>query len=443
MVGWLPDVGDVRVKVGVAVLGLTAGLALAFGSAASAQTAAGVSAASSVASFYDRFQQRPIWFHNGVVDPAAARLITILRRSPFDGLPNGPALAAGVEAALSQAQTGNPAAIAAADRQLSAAWVEYVQRIKQPTPGMIYAYPVLSPQGTRTDQILLTAAAAPSLGAYLTATSNVNPTYAQLRDTAWAQAQATGNVTPDPRLLANLDRVRSLPAGGRYVLVDSGSQLLTMFENGQPVDSMKIVVGKPDLPTPLIASMMHYIVFNPYWNVPDHLVRKVTAPNVLKEGSAYLKRQGYQVMADWTVNSAVVPWTDVDWKAVQAGKVHIRVRQDPGPRNSMGKLKFPFPSGQDIYLHDSPEREYFDKDQRSLSNGCVRLDDARRLGRWLLGTDPVAPSNTAEIQQQLPQGVPVYLTYITAQVRNGQITYLPDPYGWDSQPSQQIASSAS
>ena len=269
----------------------------------------------------------------------------------------------------------------------------------------------------------------------------MNPVYAQLRDAAWAQAQATGNFTPDPRLLANLDRVRSLPATGRFVLVNSGSQVLTMFDNGQPVDSMRIVVGKPELPTPLIASMMHYIVFNPYWNVPDHLVRKVTAANVLKEGNAYLKRQGYQVMADWTVDLPVLPWTDVDWKGVAAGKVHIRVRQDPGPRNSMGKLKFPFPSGQDIYLHDSPEREYFARDQRDLSNGCVRLDDARRLGRWLLGSDPVAPSDKAEIQMQLPQGVPVYLTYITAQVRDGQITYLPDPYGWDSTPAQ-VASSA-
>ena len=147
-------------------------------------------------------------------------------------------------------------------------------------------------------------------------------------------------------------------------------------------------------------------------------------------------------MADWTADSAVVPWKQVDWKAVAAGKVHIRVRQRPGPANSMGKLKFPFPSGQDIYLHDSPEREYFDRDQRSLSNGCVRLENAKRLGRWLLGREPVAPDKDAEIQLQLPGGVPVYLTYITAQVQNGQIAYLPDPYGWDSAPPAQLASSA-
>ena len=422
-------------------LRLIAGLLLVCaGGTAEAQVA--TPTASAVAGFYATFQQRPIWFHGGVADPATGQLLAILRRAPFDGMPSGPALAAGAEAALAEARSGNPADIQAADRLLSTDWVEYVQTIKQPTKGMQYAYPVLAPQGSRTDQILLTAAAAPSLTAYVTATSNVNPIYASLRDTAWAQAQATGNFTPDPRLLANLDRVRSIPAAGRFIVVDSGSQVLTMYDNGQPVDSMKVVSGKPELPTPLIASIMNYIVYNPYWNVPDHLVRKVTAPNVLKQGDAYLKRQGYRVMADWTVNSAVVPWTDVDWKGVLAGNVHIRVRQDPGPRNSMGKLKFPFPNGEDIYLHDSPEREYFDKNARSLSNGCVRLEDAKRLGRWLLGQEPVAPNQDAEVQVQLPRGVPVYVTYITAQVRNGQIAYLPDVYGWDSTPPQQLASSA-
>ena len=425
-------------------LGLIGGASLlAFAGSAIAQSTANPgAAASSVASFYSSFQSRPIWFHNGTADPAVGELVSILRRAPFDGLANGPALASSVEAALAQARSANPADVAAADRVLSDAWVQYVQRIKQPTPGMTYAYPVLAPQGSRADQILLTTAAAPSLSVYLAQVATVNPIYAQLRDTAWAQAQATGNMTPDPRLIANLDRVRSIPAGGRFIVVDSGQQLLTMFENGRPVDQMRVVAGKPELPTPMIASVMHYIVYNPYWNVPDHLVRKVTAPNVLKQGNAYLKRQGYEVMADWTVNSAVVPWTDVDWKAVQAGKVHIRVRQRPGPANSMGKLKFPFPNGQDIYLHDSPEREYFAMDKRNLSNGCVRLEDAKRLGRWLLGTEPVAPGTDAETQVQLPRGTPVYLTYITAQVQNGQIAYLADPYGWDSGTHQQLASAA-
>jgi murein L,D-transpeptidase YcbB/YkuD len=106
----------------------------------------------------------------------------------------------------------------------------------------------------------------------------------------------------------------------------------------------------------------------------------------------------------------------------------------------MGKMKFRFPSGEDIYLHDTPNKALFAKSQRTLSNGCVRLEDAARLGRWLLGREPIAPSADAEIRQQLPQGVPVYLTYLTAQPNTGGVTYLSDVYGWDGPSNQLVAS---
>ena len=407
-----------------------------FASAGAAQAIGGgqaissVPAAASVSAFYSSWSAHNIWFRNGAVDPAAAQLVSILKRAPFDGLESGPQLATQVEAALAQAQSGKADDVAAAERALSTAWVEYVQRLKQPTPGMTYVYPVLQPQGSRTDQILLTAAAAPSLAQHLTTVSNVNPVYAQLRDAAFAQAQVSGDLTPDPRLVANLDRVRSLPAGGKFILVDSGTQMLTMYENGRPVDSMKIVVGKTEYPTPMIASVMYYIVYNPYWNAPDHLVRKI-AQNYLSMGDKYLKTRGYQVMADWSTGSAVVPSDQVDWKAVASGKTQIRIRQKPQDDNSMGDLKFPFPNKLDIFLHDTPHKEYFAKANRNLSNGCVRLEDARRFGRWLLGTEPKPPGTDAEIQVQLPRGVPIYLTYTTAQVREGKIAYFADPYRLD------------
>jgi murein L,D-transpeptidase YcbB/YkuD len=424
-----------------------ASLAFLLGGAASAQPVSSdaapilAPAGVDVAAFYATFRPQPIWTRAGVNETAVAQLVAILQRAPFDGFADGPQLAAQVQAAVAQARSGDPTATTLAEHTFSAAWVRYVQFLKRPTPGMTYAYPMLRPQGTRIEQILLGAAAAPSLERYLLDTTNLNPLYVQLRDTAWAEAQASGNLTPDPRLLANLDRLRSIPSDGRFMIVDSGSQMLTLFEAGRPVDSMKVVVGKKELPTPLIASIMHYITYNPYWNVPDHLVRKVTAPNVLKQGAAYIKRQGYEVMADWTRESAVIPWQQIDWKSVEAGQTHIRVRQLPGPANSMGKLKFPFPNGEDIYLHDSPEREYFARDKRTLSNGCVRVEDARRLGRWLLGQDPAAPENGPEVQVQLPQGVPIYLTYITAQVKDGKLVYLDDPYGWDAPDRPQLASS--
>ncbi|MES2147002.1 MAG: L,D-transpeptidase family protein [Pseudomonadota bacterium] len=386
-------------------------------------------AAAGIASFYQRWNN-PVWFRAGADSPAVNQLIAILDRAQFDGLAEGPQLATQVRAAQAQARSGNPNDIATADRMLSAAWVAYVQRMKQATPGMTYIFPYLAPQGVRSDQILLTAAAAPSLEAYLTAASNPNYLYSQLRDTAMAQALAKGTTAPDPRVIANLDRLRSIPANGRFMVVDSGNQKLTLFENGKPYDSMKVVAGKTEYPTPMIASIMYYMVYNPYWNAPDHLVRKI-AQNYLTMGNSYLKGRGYQVMKDWTSASEVLPSEQVDWKAVAAGKVKIRIRQKPSDDNSMGDLKFPFPNGLDIFLHDTPHKEYFAKSDRMLSNGCVRLEDARRLGRWLLGTEPASPGDGAEIQVKLPQGVPIFLTYITVQAKDGQLSYLPDPYGWD------------
>jgi len=217
---------------------------------------------------------------------------------------------------------------------------------------MIYAYPVLQPRGSQPELILLTAAGAPSLSAYLAQVSNVNPIYSQLRDTAWAEAQASGNLTPDPRLLANLDRVRSIPATGRFLVVDAGTSMLTLYENGAPIDSMKVITGTSELPTPLIASYMYYITYNPYWHAPDHLVRKTIAPNVLKLGLNYFKSHGYDVIEDWSSDKVVDP-KSIDWKAAASGSLHLKIRQDPGPLNSMGILKFPFPNPEDIYLHDT------------------------------------------------------------------------------------------
>ena len=393
-----------------------------------------------VAAAYDTYRVQPIWFRGGNVDNAAvAQLIAILQRAPFDGFAEGPQLAAQVQAAVAQARTNSTAADSA-ERALSTAWVRYVQAIKRPTTGMIYAFPVLKPQGTRAEEILLTAAAAPSLTGYLTATSDLNPIYRQLRDAGWSDAQASGNLTPDPRLLANLDRVRSIRGSGRFLVVDAGSSMLTLYDNGQAIDSMKVITGTKELPTPMIASVMYYITYNPYWHAPDHLVRKTIAPNVLHLGLKYFSSRKYDVIDNWSENPNVIDPTTVDWKAAAAGTVHLKIRQGPGPLNSMGILKFPFPNPEDIYLHDTPDHAKFALENRNLSNGCVRVEDATRLGRWLLGSDPVAPGTDPETRVQLPKGTPIYLTYITAQVSDGKLSYLPDIYGWDTAPPTQFAS---
>ena len=397
------------------------------------------SIAPDVAAAYATYHIGSIWLRAGVDNPAVSQLIAILQRAPFDGIAEGPQLSTQVQTAVAQARI-NSGYAPDAEKILSSAWVRYVQALKRPTPGMTYAYPVLKPQGTNAVAILLTAAAAHSLVDYETETSELNPVYGPLRDAAWAEAQATNTPTPDPRLLANLDRARSIPNRGRFALVNSGDQRLTLFENGRPVDSMKVIVGTNQLPTPLIASIIYYVTFNPYWHAPDHLVRKTIAPTVLRQGMKYLKSHGYHVIDEWSESPKEIDAATVDWKGAAQGTVHVLVQQDPGPLNSMGNLKFPFANPDDIYLHDTPGKELFAKDVRNLSNGCVRVEDAKRFGRWLLGHDPTAPSADPEDNVQLPQGVPIVLTYLTAQVQDGKVVYLPDLYGWDKTSPPQVAS---
>ena len=215
-----------------------------------------------------------------------------------------------------------------------------------------------------------------------------------------------------------------------------------MFEDGRPVDSMKIIVGTKELATPLIASMMFYVTYNPYWHAPDHLVRKTIAPTYLRQGVKYLKSHGYHVIDEWSASANEVDAGTVDWKAAAAGTTHLLIRQDPGPLNSMGDLKFPFENPEGIYLHDTPSKDLFAKEVRNLSNGCVRLEDARRLGRWLLGQEPVAPGTDPETAVKLPKGVPIILTYLTAHVTDGKLAYLPDIYGWDTGGAPQVVASS-
>lgn len=393
-----------------------------------------------VQAFYASWRYAPIWFHGKTVDPAANELITILQRAPLDGLSSGPVIATQIQAALQRAATGDPAAIAYAEHTMSEALVLYADAMKKPVPGMTYGYAFMQPHPLPAEQILGAAAAVPSLQAYIDGIASPNTVYTAIRDAAWHQMQQSGSTVFDPRVIANLDRARGMPAKGRFVMVNAATQMLYMYQDGVPVGSMKVVVGdngkvlhRAGTETPLITSMIYYVIHNPYWNAPDNLVRINIAPLYLKQGESYLKWRGYHVMSDWTKEATIIPATKVDWKGVRAGTVHIRIRQDPGPDNFMGQLKFPFANPQDIYLHDTDpdDRSLFALAQRTRSNGCIRLENAPALATWLLGHAPVTTADEAEYPEKLAQGVPVYVTYLTAQPENGQLTFLKDIYGMD------------
>src|SRR6476646_9655336 len=202
-----------------------------------------------------------------------------------------------------------------------------------------------------------------------------------------------------------------IPLHGRYILVDAASARLYMMEDGRVRDSMRVIVGKPETPTPALKSVLNYETLNPYWHVGPDLAKTIIAPRVLKDGDAYLKQQGYEVVSAFGPEGRVIPADSVDWKAVAAGEAQILVRQRPGPANSLGHFKFDLPDGDGIYLHDTPRKELFAQDARNLSHGCVRLEDAPKLARWLLGKDPPATSIPEE-HVLLPRPVPISISYL-------------------------------
>ena len=165
--------------------------------------------------------------------------------------------------------------------------------------------------------------------------------------------------------------------------------------------------------------------------MPPDLAAERIAPNVLRQGLKYLDQLGYQILSDWTPGAEIIDPATIDWKAVADGKTEVMMRQLPGPHNAMGRRKFMFPNAEGIYLHDNPDRSLFQEASRLYSGGCVRLEDAPRLGRWLFGHDLEWEGATTEQPVRLDPPVPVYITYLTAMPSGSSIAFFDDVYGRD------------
>lgn len=236
-------------------------------------------------------------------------------------------------------------------------------------------------------------------------------------------------------LKINLERARRLPGTaekGRYVLVDVGAARIYLFENGRVQDTMKAIVGKPGSATPMMAALIRYASVNPYWNVPPDLAKSLIAPRVLAEGLGHLKAERYEVLSGWTTDATVVDPASVDWMAVADGSTEIRVRQLPGRGNSMGAIKFMLPNEFGIYLHDTPDKSLFKSDERWISNGCVRVEDARKLATWLFGDMPKGSDPDREEDVELATPVPVYMSYLTAGATSDGVVFRKDRYERDA-----------
>ena len=238
------------------------------------------------------------------------------------------------------------------------------------------------------------------------------------------------------RIAINMERAYRLPATrafDRYVVVDSGAAEAYLFANDRVVDGMRVIVGSPKTKTPMMAVLMRNAKANPYWNVPPELVRSLTAKRIREQGLSYLDDFHYEVLSDWSTSARVLDPKSVNWRTIASGRQDptIRVRQLPGPWNSMGKMKFEMPNDYGIYLHDTPLKELLAKEDRWISNGCVRLQDYRRFASWVFGYVP-QPTSPVEQNFPLPRPVPIYFTYLTVESAGHGVVFRPDPYGFDA-----------
>jgi len=230
------------------------------------------------------------------------------------------------------------------------------------------------------------------------------------------------------QIAANLERDRWLPRslGQRYILVNVPAFQLTAYDSGRKTLEMKVIVGQEyeDKATPVFADSMETVVFRPYWNITPDIQAKETEPKIAADPS-YMAQNNLEYYKDGGVT---------------------RIRQKPGPENSLGLVKFLFPNDFNIYLHDTPQKELFDKDVRAFSHGCIRVEKPVELASWVLGWDQ---SKVQQYEQgkdnnavKVPRKIPVYIEYATAYVKDGQLYFGNDLYHRDDELVKAIAGGA-
>ena len=209
---------------------------------------------------------------------------------------------------------------------------------------------------------------------------------------------------------------------------------------------MKVVVGKAyHHQTPVFAADLRYVIFRPYWNVPRSIQHAELVPK-LEQDRSYLAKNGYEVVTpqDAVVTGGVVD--DAVMAQLRSGRLWIR--QTPGPRNSLGLVKFLFPNEHDVYLHDTPSTELFSRSRRDFSHGCIRVEKPEQLAAWVLRDKAEwTPERIREsmkgaktIQVTLEAPIPVLIVYATAvALDNGGVRFFEDIYGQDAQVEQLLS----
>jgi murein L,D-transpeptidase YcbB/YkuD len=252
------------------------------------------------------------------------------------------------------------------------------------------------------------------------------------------------NVDVDARIRQielNLERWRWIPPhlGSRYVYVNVPAFELHAVENGEEAMSMAVVVGEEyeDNATPVFSDTMEYVVFNPYWNVPEAIASTEILPEA-RDDPDYLSENGYEIVAGWDEGADVVSPDRDALDLVESGE--YRIRQVPGPQNALGHVKFMFPNDFNIYLHDTPEEHLFDRARRAYSHGCIRVERPVDLADFVFSSDELGSESIRrrmdsgeQATEYIDDPLPVYILYWTAFVDDdGRVNFREDIYDNDS-----------
>lgn len=242
------------------------------------------------------------------------------------------------------------------------------------------------------------------------------------------------------QIALNMERWRWMPGTfeRRHIAVNAADASLALIEDGAPALSMRVVVGDPKHPTPTLRGVLNSLVLNPVWNVPTSIASKEILPK-LHGDPGYLLANRIRIVGAFPEGSAEAEGIGIDWTQYPT-HMPFQLRQMAGPDNSLGRIKFNLPNSDDIYLHDTPQRQFFAKANRALSHGCVRLENPLELALHLLKGQPEWPQE--KLAQGLDDGatktirvkrtIPVYLLYWTAWVDDGgAVQFRDDIYGRD------------
>ncbi len=233
----------------------------------------------------------------------------------------------------------------------------------------------------------------------------------------------------------NLERWRWMPKsfGDRHLRVNIAGFSLEVFENGQPVMQMPVIVGTQYRKTPVFSARMTYLEFAPYWTVPPTILREDKLPRIKRDPN-YLEKHHFRVInrvgGEWVTTDPAT----IDWSRVDARKFPGMLRMDPGPWNPLGRVKFMFPNPFNVYLHDTNEASLFRQNVRSFSSGCIRVKRPMDLAQYLLENTADCDRLLALFSARTPTRVsippiPVHIQYWTAWVdREGLAHFREDVY---------------